>query len=568
MSVLLCTSLGDLTVDLDHEQQPELSQNFLKLCKARWYTSTLIFHVVSSQFAQGGCVRGDGSSGGSYRHYCRIKKEGKYINADDASSDRFLKVKSPKLEALSIQRGTFLAVEMQMTEQNGHNDGYSHIGAQFRIALCSSGISIPGIPFGQVVEDPDDVLNQLDGLYCDAEGRPFVDVRVHRALIIYDPFLDDNYNDLEETACLNKNEDEEGSASPDYDIPPEEIVERRIDSDNINLAELDNPKSAAERQEELEKKEAKSRAVVLEMLGDLPDAEMTAPENVLFVCKLNPATDDEDLELIFSRFDPNANANIVRDVETQDSLCYAFVEFSTKEQCTEAYFKMNNALIDDRRIKVDFSQSVSHMWNRFTQQFRRKKQPPPAQPRGGGQKRWGPQKQKQIGGNPQREAARGTCINRRDDNNYHYRESRRRENDNHPENQRRIRVQDDGSRRREYKYIDRDDYDRERRNHQDRARSYSRSRSRSRSREKKRKDQKKRKHSRKEDRHKEHKGRRNNYPDNDLSGSDNDDRRKKKKKHKRHKRSRDEDDRRKRHHKFNDDGDVDRVRRRIDSGQV
>ena len=129
----------------------------------------------------------------------------------------------------------------------------------------------------------------------------------------------------------------------------------------------------AQRAEEVEKKDAKSRAVVLEMLGDLPDADVKAPENVLFVCKLNPVTDDEDLELIFSRFDSNAKADIIRDPQTNESLCYAFIEFSTKEQCTEAYFKMNNALIDDRRIKVDFSQSVSHIWNRFTQQFRRNK---------------------------------------------------------------------------------------------------------------------------------------------------------------------------------------------------
>ena len=30
----------------------------------------------------------------------------------------------------------------------------------------------------------------------------------------------------------------------------------------------------------------------------------------------------------------------------------------------DAYYKMNNVLIDDRRIKVDFSQSVSKLWNR------------------------------------------------------------------------------------------------------------------------------------------------------------------------------------------------------------
>ncbi len=37
-------------------------------------------------------------------------------------------------------------------------------------------------------------------------------------------------------------------------------------------------------------------------VGDLPDADIVPPDNVLFVCKLNPHTTDEDLETIFSRF--------------------------------------------------------------------------------------------------------------------------------------------------------------------------------------------------------------------------------------------------------------------------
>ena len=32
------------------------------------------------------------------------------------------------------------------------------------------------------------------------------------------------------------------------------------------------------------------RAVVLEMIGDIPDADMKPPENVIWVCKLNPIT--------------------------------------------------------------------------------------------------------------------------------------------------------------------------------------------------------------------------------------------------------------------------------------
>ena len=37
-------------------------------------------------------------------------------------------------------------------------------------------------------------------------------------------------------------------------------------------------------------------------IGDLPDADVRPPDNVLFVCKLNPVTTSEDLEIIFSRF--------------------------------------------------------------------------------------------------------------------------------------------------------------------------------------------------------------------------------------------------------------------------
>lgn len=128
-------------------------------------------------------------------------------------------------------------------------------------------------------------------------------------------------------------------------------------------------------------------------MGDIPDADITPPENVLFVCKLNPHTTDEDLELIFSRFGeilrcavtnrrvvvrapvrpvlsfPRDGAvtscEIIRDFKTGDSLNYAFIEFSQRKSCDEAYKKMNNVSIDDRRIKVDFSQSVAKLWNKY-----------------------------------------------------------------------------------------------------------------------------------------------------------------------------------------------------------
>lgn len=55
------------------------------------------------------------------------------------------------------------------------------------------------------------------------------------------------------------------------------------------------------------------------------------------------------------------SCEVIRDHQTGDSLQYAFIEFADRKSCEEAYFKMDNVLIDDRRIHVDFSQSVAKM---------------------------------------------------------------------------------------------------------------------------------------------------------------------------------------------------------------
>ena len=45
--------------------------------------------------------------------------------------------------------------------------------------------------------------------------------------------------------------------------------------------------TAEEKAEELAATEAKSRAVVLEMIGDIRHADEKPPENVLFICKVS-----------------------------------------------------------------------------------------------------------------------------------------------------------------------------------------------------------------------------------------------------------------------------------------
>ena len=111
--------------------------------------------------------------------------------------------------------------------------------------------------------------------------------------------------------------------------------------------------------------EAKTHAQLLTLIGDLPDADIKPPDNVLFVCKLNPVTTSEDLEVIFSRFGEIKSCEVIRDRRTNASLQYAFIEFEREEDCENAFFKMDKVVIDDRRIHVDFSQSVAKEWRRY-----------------------------------------------------------------------------------------------------------------------------------------------------------------------------------------------------------
>lgn len=209
--------------------------------------------------------------------------------------------------------------------------------------------------FGDVQEGFD-VLDKLNEEFVDEDGRPYRDIR-----ILHTHILDDPYDDPPALTPLVP------PSSPLHTIPPQETVAPRL---SATEADEQDDRTAEEIEKELDEKQAKSRAVVLEMLGDLPDADLRAPENVLFVCKLNPVTRDEDLELIFSRFGKVVECEIIKDFVTGDSLNYAFIEFDDVKACEEAYKKMDGVLIDDRRIHVDFSQSVAKIWNKYTERSR------------------------------------------------------------------------------------------------------------------------------------------------------------------------------------------------------
>ncbi len=193
--------------------------------------------------------------------------------------------------------------------------------------------------FGKVVEGSD-VLEKINDAFCDDIGRPMKDIRIRHTVILDDPYDD----------------------PPGLIVPAESPVPSKAQLATVRIAddeELDDDMDEEALEKLRREREARAQALTLEMVGDLPFAEVKPPENVLFVCKLNPITQDEDLELIFSRFGKILSCEVIRDKRTGDSLQYAFIEFEEQKDCEQAYFKMQGVLIDDHRIHVDFSQSVS-----------------------------------------------------------------------------------------------------------------------------------------------------------------------------------------------------------------
>ncbi len=164
-------------------------------------------------------------------------------------------------------------------------NGTQLAGSQFFITLSDSHLEYLDnkmAVFGVVAEGLD-VLDKINNTITDAEGVPYKDIRIKHTIILDDPFSDP-----------------EGLIVPDRSpILTEEMIKKgRIGEDDEEDEDLD-PEELDRR---TRKRETEARALTLEMVGDLPFAEVKPPENVLFVCKLNHVTKDEDLELIFSRF--------------------------------------------------------------------------------------------------------------------------------------------------------------------------------------------------------------------------------------------------------------------------
>lgn len=329
MSVLLETSAGDLVIDLLTDVAPKACTNFIKLSKVKYYNNVL-FHKVEKDFmVSTGDPTGTGRGGQSVWGLL-YGKQARFFSDEINPGTKF--------------GGRIGTVAMVNAGKNANASQFFITTRKDDLAFLDGKYTIFG-----VVEEGLDVLEKINEALCDAQCRPYQNIRIRHTIVLDDPFPDPK-----------------GLEVPDQSPEPtvdQHDLDRIADDEDID--EDVQGKTEAEIEESLRRTEARSRAEVLEMLGDIQHADVKPPDNVLFVCKLNPVTSDEDLELIFSRFGNIVSCEVIRDFKTGESLQYAFIEYEEPEQTNQAYLKMDNVLIDDRRIHVDFSQSVSKLWNRW-----------------------------------------------------------------------------------------------------------------------------------------------------------------------------------------------------------
>lgn len=305
MSVLLETSLGEIVVDLDQDCTKSAT-NFIKLCKAKHYNFSY-FTVIKGFTCQISTTAPSSVWGLVHGNKMRY----------------FQPEIHPKLKH---KKGT-VAFSTQLI------DGKIGASSSFYISLSETE-SLDGKHgiFGCVAEGFD-VLDKINETLCDDKNRPFIDIRqkIINYRILHTIILDDPYPDPK------------GLVFPENSPLPtaQQLEDARLPDDDEGVEMTEE-----EREIKRQREETAARALTLEMVGDLPFAEIKPPENILFVCKLNPITRDKDLELIFSRFGKILSCEIIRDPKTLESLGYAFIEFENQTDCEEAYFKMENVLID------------------------------------------------------------------------------------------------------------------------------------------------------------------------------------------------------------------------------
>ncbi|KUL86793.1 hypothetical protein ZTR_04865 [Talaromyces verruculosus] len=259
MSVLLETSLGDLVIDLLVDVAPKACENFLKLCKVKYYNFSPVHSVQKNFTFQTGDPIGPGSA-----------------DSDGGSSIWGL-LKGPTRKTFAVDMPTKLkhterGTVSMATVPSPKDPDERLAGSQFIITLGDNLDYLDGKAaiFGKVVEGFD-VLEKINEAFIDDNGRPLKDIRIRHTVILDDPYDD----------------------PPGLEVPPESPLPSKAQLATVRIAddeELDENMDEEAMEQLRREREARAQALTLEMVGDLPFADVKPPENVLFVCKLNPVT--------------------------------------------------------------------------------------------------------------------------------------------------------------------------------------------------------------------------------------------------------------------------------------
>ena len=244
--------------------------SFLKLCKIKYYNFSPI-HTVQKGFSfQTGDPLGPESkeSDGGSSIWGLLDGPAKKSYAAEFGA---------KLK--HVERGT-----VSMATAPGSHDPEERVaGSQFLVTLGEQLDHLDGraAVFGSVVEGFD-ALERINDTFVDDRGRPLKDIRIRHTIVLDDPFAD----------------------PPGLVVPPESPPPSKAQLATVRIADDEeiNEDADEETVERLRReREARAQALTLEMVGDLPFAEVKPPENILFVCKLNPVTQGTERGTILPR---------------------------------------------------------------------------------------------------------------------------------------------------------------------------------------------------------------------------------------------------------------------------
>lgn len=326
MSVLIETTVGDIVVDLDYNEYKIESYNFLKLCKSQFYENQCLYDLQKNYLVG----FGDALLGYEDRKELRIHNtsiEGILQQDKDCSRGKLIR----PTQSLTVRRSAckgLLGVVIVHQERNA----LSLIGSKAIMTLNEDNENFGDVVFfGKILKECWPTLDKINASVTDTERRPLFDIRIRKIHIIFDPFPDPDTLQVYNVS-----------------LPTENV---KLPHDVLSKFQGDSAKDEIER-------DIRRKELSLEVIGDIPMVGIKPSERVLFICKLNPLTRAKDIATIFARFGEIISVEIVRDKESGHSLGYGFIEFKDEKSCEIAYRKMDGTLIDDKRVHVDFSQSV------------------------------------------------------------------------------------------------------------------------------------------------------------------------------------------------------------------